>query len=59
MFKDSMYFIGLELGDRRFHLIILDQQGELVEDTCLPTTQASFQRKFSTLFPCRVALEVG
>ena len=59
MFKNSMYFIGLDLGDRGSHLIVLDPRGELVEDTRLPTTQTSFQRMFSTLSPCRVAMEVG
>jgi len=59
MFKNSMLFVGLDLGDRHSHLVILDQDGELVEEARLPTTQASLTRRFSTLPASRVALEVG
>ena len=59
MFKNSMLFVGLDLGDRHSHLVILDQDGELVEEARMPTTQASLTRRFSTLPASRVALEVG
>ncbi|MCJ7825468.1 MAG: transposase, partial [Anaerolineales bacterium] len=59
MNKISMFFVGLDLGDKFSYLTILDQEGELIEESRLPTTKASFQRKFSTLQPCRVAMEVG
>src|SRR3972149_1336517 len=59
MNKISMFFVGLDLGDKFSYITIIDQEGELIEETRLPTTKASFQRKFSTLQPCRVAMEVG
>ncbi|MFA9407122.1 MAG: IS110 family transposase [Anaerolineales bacterium] len=59
MNKISMFFVGLDLGDKFSYLTILDQEGELIEESRLPTTKASFRRKFSTLQPCRVAMEVG
>jgi hypothetical protein len=59
MNKNSMYFVGLDLGDKFSYLTILDQEGELIEESRLPTTKASFQRRFSTLQPSRVAMEVG
>lgn len=59
MFKNSMYFVGLDLGDRRSHLVLLDPAGELIEETRLPTTQAALQRRFSALPPSQVAMEVG
>src|SRR3990170_3792185 len=59
VFKNSMLFIGLDLGDRQSHLVILDQGGELVEEARLPTTQASLAHKFSGIPACRVAIEVG
>lgn len=59
MFKSSMLFIGLDLGDRFSHVAILDQQGELTEEARLPTTQVAFRRKFTGLPACRIAMEVG
>jgi transposase len=59
MLNDSTTFLGLDLGDKHSHLAILDQGGEMIEETRLPTTQAAFHRKFSTLSACRVAMEVG
>jgi transposase len=59
MFKNSTFFAGLDLGDKHSHITILDQDGEMIEESRLPTTKASFQRKFSTLPPCRIAMEVG
>jgi len=59
MNKNSMFFVGLDLGDKFSYITIVDQDGELIEESRLPTTKASFQRKFSTLQPCRIAMEVG
>jgi len=59
MDKDSMLFVGLDLGDRWSHLAILDQEGEMMEEGRIPTTPAAMQRKFSSLVHCRVAMEVG
>ncbi len=59
MFKDSTAFVGLDLGDKRSDVCILDPEGELIEETRIPTTEAAFRRKFASLPPCRVALEVG
>ena len=54
-----MFFVGLDLGDKFSYLTILDQEGELIEESRLPTTKASFQRRLSTLQPSRVVMEVG
>jgi transposase len=59
MNKNSMFYIGLDLGDKHSYITILDQEGELIEESRLPTNKAPFQRKFSTLQPCRIAMEVG
>jgi transposase len=59
MNKNSMYFVGLDLGDKFSYIAILDQDGELIEETRLLTTKTSFQQRFSMLPPCRVAMEVG
>ena len=59
MSKDSMLFVGVDLGDKFSHVTVLDQEGELVEEVRLPTTRAAFQRKFSLLPTSRIAMEVG
>ncbi len=59
MINNSMISIGLDLGDKYSHLAILDRDGQLIEETRLPTSQTSFKRKFLALPPCRVAMEVG
>lgn len=51
--------MGLVLGDGFSYITIVDQDGELIEETRLPTTKASFERKFASFQPCRVAMEVG
>jgi transposase len=59
MLNDSTTFLGLDLGDKHSHLAVLDQHGDLIEETRLLTTQAAFHRKFSVFPACRVAMEVG
>jgi transposase len=59
MFKDSTTYIGVDLGDKQSHVVILDSNGEMIEEARLPTTRSSFRRKFSSLAGCRVAMEVG
>lgn len=59
MSKNSMFFVGLDLGDKFSFLTIVDEEGELIEETRLPTTKTSLLHKFSTLPPSRVAMEVG
>ena len=59
MVKDSTAFVGLDLGDKRSNVFMLDQGGELIEETRIPTTEPAFRRKFASLPPCRVAMEAG
>lgn len=59
MFNNSTIFIGIDLGDKHSFITILDSEGEVVEETRLPTTRTAFQRKFSSIPACRIAMEVG
>ena len=59
MVKNSTAFVGLDLGDKRSNVFILDQEGEPIEETRIPTTEPGFRRKFASLPPCRVAMEAG
>lgn len=57
--KNNTAFIGLDLGDKYSQLTVLDGQGDLIEETRLPTTRTGLERKFSLLPKARVAMEVG
>jgi transposase len=59
MLNNSTFFVGLDLGDKYSYVSILDQEGDLIEESRLPTTKASFKRKFTHLQNCRIAMEVG
>jgi len=59
MVNNSTAIVGLDLGDKRSNVFILDPEGELIEETRIPTSEAAFRRKFASLPPCRVALEAG
>ena len=51
--------VGIDLGDKRSHYCFVDAQGEIVEEGAVPSTEAGFSRRFQSLEPCRMALEVG
>lgn len=59
MSKNSMLFVGLDLGDKYSYVTVIDQEGDLIEETRLRTTKSALRRKFSGLPSSRVALEVG
>jgi transposase len=59
MFNNSTVFIGIDLGDKHSYVVILDQDGEVTEESRIPTTQNAFTRKFSNFHPSRIAMEVG
>ena len=51
--------VGIDVSDRFTSLCIMDGQGEIVEESKVRTTPEAFTRRFSTLTPSRVVLEVG
>lgn len=51
--------VGLDLGDRYSQLCGIDQEGRIVEEGRLATTEAAFRRRFAGAERCRVVLEVG
>jgi transposase len=59
MFNNSTFFIGIDLGDKFSVIVILDQEGEVIEESRIPTTRNTFKHKFANLQPCRSAMEVG
>jgi transposase len=51
--------VGIDVGDKRSQLCLLDKAGEIVEEATIPTTRQAFQRRFRELPRCRVVLETG
>lgn len=51
--------VGIDLGDRMSHYCILDEQGEVVAEGTLRTTEAGFREQFQRTAPARVAMETG
>jgi len=49
----------VDLGDRFSHICVLDSEGEVVEESRIPTSQGGVQGYFGSRLPMRVALEVG
>ena len=48
-------FIGLDLGNKYSEVCILNQDGEVIEESRPPTTQSALRRKFTSLPSCRQA----
>ena len=51
--------IGLDVGDRYSQIFAVDDEGEVIEEGRLPTTQAALQHRFSGMERVRIVLEVG
>ena len=51
--------IGMDLGDRWSQFCVLDEHGEVCEEGRIATTAAALRKRFSTVVPCRVVIEVG
>lgn len=52
-------FIGVDMGDRLSHVAIFDDQGALIAESRLSTSQAAFGHNFAGLPVSRIAMEVG
>jgi transposase len=51
---------GIDLGDRYSHLCLLDaENGEVIEEGRIATSQEAFERRFSGAGPMRVAIEAS
>ena len=55
----STLTMGIDLGDRKSHVCVLDAAGEVVEESRIATTPKALRARFEGLAPTRIALEVG
>lgn len=51
--------VGLDIGDRWSHYCVLNQEGDVVEEGRIPTTEAGLRRQFVGEPAHRVAMECG
>lgn len=51
--------IGMDLGDRRTEICVLDGEGQIVERQKVATSMAGIERALAPWRDCRVVLEVG
>ena len=50
----------VDLGDRYTHVCLLDSEnGEVIEESRIPTSPKAFERRFSSSEPMRIAIETG
>ena len=51
--------VGLDIGDTYVHMCFLDETGAIIEEGRLRTTPTALRKRFGSLEPVRIALEVG
>jgi transposase len=59
IFKENQLTIGLDLGDRTSHYCILNEAGEAIWESKLPTTLKGIEEVFGRAPRSRIALETG
>jgi transposase len=59
IFKDNELTIGMDLGDRISHYCILNEAGEVIWESKLPTTPKGIEEVFGRIPRSRIALETG
>ena len=59
IFKEHQLTIGLDLGDRTSHYCILNEAGEVILESKLPTTPKGIEEVFGRIPRSRIALETG
>jgi transposase len=57
--KETTLTVGLDLGDRYVQMCVLDEAGEIVEESRLPNKPAALERRFGACEPVRIVLEAG
>lgn len=59
MENDSTITVGIDLGDKFSDICVLDENGDVVEETRIKTTESGVRRYFDGRKPMLVVLEVG
>lgn len=59
MTKTSTLTIGIDLGDTYSQLCVLDEEGEVIEESRVRTTEAAFRARFEAAEPGLAVMEAG
>src|SRR3984885_14933318 len=59
IFKQNQLTIGLDLGDRISHYCVIEEAGQVILESQLPTTPKGIEEVFGRIPRSRVALETG
>lgn len=51
--------VGMDLGDRRTHYVVMSAEGEVIEEGRLATRPEALRRRFGAMAPARIVIEVG
>ena len=57
--KETTLTVGLDVGDRYVQVCVLDEAGEVVEESRLPNKRAALERRFAGSERLRIVLEAG
>src|ERR1700721_2932143 len=59
IFKQNQLTIGLDLGDRISHYCVIEEAGQVILESKLPTTPKGMEEVFGRIPRSRIALETG
>jgi len=59
MAKANTLTVGIDLGDQFSQVCVLDEEGEVVEESKIRTTEEAFRRRLAGLEPVLAVMEVG
>ena len=59
MGEHSTVCVGIDIGDRYSQIAVLDNEGEVMEQSRIRTTPSAFKHYFQGKSPMRAAMEVG
>jgi transposase len=51
--------VGIDLGDQMSHYCVLDEQGDIVSEGMLRTTEAGFREQFQGMARAKIVMETG
>jgi len=59
MNKDNTNYVGIDIGDKTSLIRVINNDGEFLRETRIPTTRVSLANEFKEKTPMNIALEVG